>query len=107
MFKRILIQFALRLLKSQLLDKISYAPLAGFIGPSYARLEKVADIVTDSNPADGDQLKDLWEAEKGRFISDTLEAAKVVIRQEVKNEELADIVIDLLETIQKEQNALS
>lgn len=107
MFKKILIQFALRLLKSQLLDKINYAPLTAFLNPTYSRLQKVADIVTDSNPQDGEQLKELWEAEKGRFISDTLDSAIAVIRQEVKNEELAEIVIDLLETIQREQESLS
>lgn len=107
MFKRLLIQFALRLLKSQLLDKITYAPAAAFIGPAYERLEKVADIVTDKNPEDGEQLKALWEQEKHKFIFDTLESAKLIIQQEVKDQTIAKIVLELLETIQEDQTQLS
>lgn len=106
MFKKILIQFALRLLKSQLLDKITYAPAVAFIGPAYDRLGKVAGIVTDKNPQDGEQLKELWEQEKHQFIFDTLESAKLIIQQEVKDQTIANIVLELLETIQEDQKAL-
>lgn len=104
MFKRILILFALRLLKSQLLDKIDYAPTKAFVGSSFRRLEKVADVLTDNNPADGEQLAVLWEAEKHQFVSDTLDTAIEVVKTEVHDPVVSGLVVDLLGSIREQQN---
>lgn len=103
MFKRILIFAALRLIKSQLLDKIGYEPLKAYVSGTYSRLEKVATVVTDNNPDDQAQLKALWEAEKTSFIVETLDAAEGIITVEVDNSVIRDILLETLEAIEAEQ----
>jgi hypothetical protein len=103
MFKRVLIFMALRLIKTLLLDKITYAPAKAYIGGVYGRLEKVATIFTDSNPEDDNQLRDLWEAEKGQFIVDSINATQEIITIEVDNPVVRDILLEALQAIEDAQ----
>ncbi len=105
MFKKIFIFFALRLLKSQLLDKIEYAPVKGYVQATYDRMTKVAEVVTDADPQDQEQLKALWEQEKHQFVVDTLDSAIEIVQAEVHDETASAIIIDLLREIQATQRA--
>ncbi len=102
MFKRILIFAALRLLKSQLLDKIAYEPLKAYIQGTYTRLEKIADVLTDKNPDDQGQLAALWESEKQNFITETIDSAQSIISVEVDNPVIRDILLETLQALEEE-----
>jgi hypothetical protein len=100
--KRILVFAALRLLKTQLLDKIQYAPIANYITGLYTRLEKVATIITDADPENEAQLKALWESEKSGIILDSLNATEEIVVLEFHNPDLLPIVLEILDALQAE-----
>lgn len=105
MLKRILIFAALRLLKSQLLDKIEYAPAKAYIQGTYNRLEKVATVLTDNNPDDQAQLAQLWESEKSNLFIETIDSAQAIITVEVDNPAIRDILLETLQAIEDAQRA--
>lgn len=107
MFKKIFIFFALRLLKSQLLDKIEYDPIKGYVQATYDRMTKVAEVITDANPEDQEQLKALWETEKPQFIVDSLDTAIEIVQAEVHDPVATAIIVDLLREIQATQKGLA
>jgi hypothetical protein len=102
-FKKIGIFFALKALKTLLLDKITYPPMQAFINPNYKRLEQIATLVTDKNPQDEQQLAEFWDAEESGIVTDSLETAKEIILQKVKNQEFAQLLAELITQIQEDQ----
>lgn len=101
MFKRLLINTALNLLKKHLLDKITYAPLSDYVAGVYRQLKSIADLVTDNNPDDKEQLAELWEREKKNILGGTIDAAQGVISIEVSNPAIREQLLDALEALEQ------
>lgn len=101
MFRRTLISAAIKILDTFLVSKITYAPAKVYVKENYDRLKNVADILTDGNPDNQQQLQELWETEKLDLISDTITLKKEIITKEVQDKVIKEALIDLIETIEK------
>lgn len=101
MFRRTLISAAIKILDTFLVSKITYAPAKVYVKENYDRLKRVADILTDKNPDNQQQLRELWETEKLDLISDTIALKKEIISKEIRDEVIKEALLDLIETIEK------
>lgn len=101
MFKRLLINTGLNLLKKHLLDKITYAPLSAYMNSVFGQLKSIADLVTDNNPDDKAQLAELWEREKKNILGDTIDAAEGIISIEVSNPAIREQLLLALEALEE------
>jgi len=105
MFKRLLINFALRILKAEVIDKVQYPAVTGFLGIAFNNLESAAGIVTDNDPNNAEQFKALWRAEKKTILLGAIDTTKAVIVEEVENTQVETYFVAFLDELHKEVEA--
>jgi hypothetical protein len=101
MFKRILVNFALKILKIEVLDKIQYPAAQNIIAIGYENLKRSAEIVLDNDPDNKAQFQVLWATERQNLLSAAIETTKEIIIEEVKDERTESYIVGLLEEIQE------
>ncbi len=104
MWKKAVLNFALKSLNKYLVSKISYDLLRVYVEGAVMRLEKLVEIITDKNPDDKTQLKELWDNEKENLFDNTLETAAEIVLDKVEDQELAAFVAALILDLRKEQD---
>ena len=105
MLKRILVNFALKILKIEVLDKIQYAPVQGFTTLAFENIQKSADIVLDGDPNNKAQFEQLWHDNKKQILSGALETTKQVIIAEVSDDRVEGYLVSLIDEVKKEVDA--
>lgn len=104
-YKRILINFALRILKIEVLDKIQYAPVQGLNTVSFTLMQKSADIVLDGNKDNAGQFKQLFAEQKKPLLLASIDTTTAIIVEEVDNEKTEGYIVGLLTEIRTEVEA--
>jgi hypothetical protein len=107
MFRLTLISLALGLIERFLIAKINYSPLRLYLTSNIGLVGNVADILTDEDPENDEQLEDLWEKNKGKLVNSSLDTAAQIILNEVEDEEFAAYVADLILGLKKPSGARS
>jgi hypothetical protein len=97
--KRIVVKFALRVLKTEVLDEIKYEPVQAVVASTHVRLTKVADIVLDNEPNNKAQFEVFWKQEKKPLALDAITTAQNVLNTEIKDERVRGYLSDLLDEI--------
>lgn len=105
MLKRILIKYALKILKMEVIDRIEYAPAQGITTIAFSNLERAATIVTDNDPNNKAQFAALWQAEKKNILSGALDTAKAVVVEEVEDPRTETLIVGLIDEIRNEVEA--
>lgn len=101
--RTILIDIAITALK-EVIAKIAYPPLQVYATYLTVELAAVVDVVTDSNPDNTAQLKNLWQRDKDTFIENTGETTKAIANTVLKDPKIQYVVNNLitdLETVLK------
>ena len=62
MFRKLIISTAFFAIQRFFISKINYTPLKVYLDSLINPAQEIADILTDENPANGEQLKAFWEA---------------------------------------------
>lgn len=106
MFQTLIINSIFRLFDSAVLSKIKIEALRKYIQIHLNPLKDLTVIMTDKNPNNQEQLKEFWEENKEQLIGQNLDFAIQIIRLKVKDENVANAIIDLLEGIKAEQELL-
>lgn len=102
MFKRLLIKFALKILKLEVLDKIQYAPVQILLQTMHKRLETAADIVTDNDPDNRAQFAAYWQTEKLPLSLDGITTVREIIKEEVQDERSRTYIVEFLNELEGE-----
>ena len=103
MFQNQFISLALTLIDKYLVSKITYAPLREHVQGLYALLGEVADALTDKDPNNVEQLKEVWEKHDEPTLDGSLLTAAKIIELRVKDEELATVLSGVLRVIAAEE----
>ena len=104
MFKKTIINVALKVLDKFVVSKLTYEPARAYIQTLYDDIKQVVDLLTDKNPNDKEQLAEFWEENRAELVGDTLGAAVKIIAKEVKDPDVAAALIEMLNAIDLEQN---
>jgi hypothetical protein len=99
MFRKLIISTAFFAIQKFLISKITYAPLKAYLDSLINPASEIADILTDANPANGDQLKAFWEANHKDLIVQDIDLAKKIVSDKVTNVDLRDTILRLLNAI--------
>lgn len=99
MFKRVTIMAAFFIIDKFLINRIAFQPLQDFFRRLVYPAKQVADILTDENPANTEQMKAFWEKQQLEILDNTLETAKNIIRTKVKDETLKLALVAILDEI--------
>ena len=102
MLKRLIINFALKILKMEVVDRIEYAPVKSISNLDHLNLTRVAEIVTDANPDNKGQLAELWQAEKKNVAISAIETARNVIKEEVDDQRVVQYITAFLDELETE-----
>ena len=105
MLKRILVKFALKILKMEVLDKIQYAPAQSLLTLGYSGIEKAADIVLDGNPDNKAQFAALWQEQKKDVILTAIDTTKAILIEEIDDPRTENYTVGLLDEIRAEVEA--
>lgn len=97
-----LVKAALNLIYKFLVEPIQYAPTKFYLEKRHDDLQAAAEKLTDADPNNVEQLKQLWEDIDEEFVDDTLLFAAKVVRDKVKDQFLAEQVATILEELAKE-----
>lgn len=101
MFVSPLINLAFNLLDRYLISKITFAPLREYVQGRYALLKSVADVLTDKNPNNNEQLQKVWENYDEIELDASLETAARIIEIRMKDKNLAADLALVLRTIKE------
>lgn len=97
MFRRnLLINFAVKVLKKYLAKKISYTPLREYVEGQIEKLKFVINVLTDKDPDNKEQLKQLWNLHKKNIADDSLEFAASIVLDKIKDKDIAEEVSELI-----------
>lgn len=99
MFRKAIINALFSALQSFLIDKITVEPLKNYILSLLAPAKKVADLLTDSNPNNGEQLMTFWLEHQKELLNLSIEALKNLIRAKVKDPVLLALILSALDEI--------
>lgn len=99
MFKKVAIMAAFYLLDRLLINRITFEPLRLFFRNLLNPAKTVADILTNENPNNADELKAFWEKNQLQLLDNTLETAKGIINVKVKDEVLKTAILAILDEI--------
>lgn len=98
--KRILFGILVSLLKG-FIEALPDNELKGALHIQFQRpLEEFGKVLTDNDPNDIDQIKQKWKEINGDFEDASLENIKTLIGAKIKNEEVKEILISILEDYQ-------
>lgn len=104
MFYKAIISAAFKALKIFLIERIGYQPVKDFFTRLLNPAEQVAGLLTDSNPNNNQQLAEWWASNK-HLVSDIgLDAVKEVIRTKVKDANVREMILALLDSLDGEGN---
>jgi len=103
MFRIKLIQLAFGLIEKYLVRKISFEPMRDWVAFQVKVLEQVAQKLTDKNPDDKTQLRQLWNEIAPELFDQTLETAAQIALVKIKDPELARDVADLLLSLAEDE----
>lgn len=98
-----IIKAGIKILDKWLIGKIPFEPLKTMLQKNLGLIERVTDVMTDKDPNNTQQLKEVWEANKEQSLEALEATAKDTINQLVKNPLNALILTELLEEILAEQ----
>ena len=84
MIKRILIRFALKVLRVEVLGRIDSPTYSPILLVGFENIERAAVLVTDGDPNDKAQLAALWQEQKAPILLGALDTAKAVIVEEME-----------------------
>lgn len=82
MIKRILIRFALKILRAEVVDRIDSPTYTPVLAVGFANLERAAELVTDGDPNDKAQLNALWQTQKKPILLGALATTRAIIVEE-------------------------
>lgn len=99
MFRKLIISTAFFAIQRFLISKITYTPLKTYLDSLITPASTVADILTDENPANNEQLKAFWEANHKQLIIDDIELAKKIVADKIINADLRETLLRLLNAI--------
>lgn len=102
MFRTLLINSAFRLLDTFLISKLPDGTIKDYIKGQVAPLKRVAEAMTDNNPDNDAQLKQIWREENDGIVKETFDTAKVLVLDKVEDQDKAAIYVDLLEGLKLE-----
>jgi hypothetical protein len=99
MFRKLIISTAFFAIQKFLISKTTYAPLRAYLNSLITPASTIADILTDENPLNVEQLKAFWEKHKEVLIQQDIALAKQIVSDKVKNVDLRDTILRLLDAI--------
>jgi transposase-like protein len=99
MFKKVAIMSAFFLLDRLLIQKINYEPAKNFFKTLLNPARQMADVMTDSDPNNTEQIKQVLENNKLALADLGLETAKRIVADKVKDETLKMAVLAILDEI--------
>ena len=102
MLKKTIITAAFALLQKFLIDKITFEPLRSFFAAQITPAVAVADLLTDSNPNNNEQLKAFWDKYQAELAHNSIGFAIGIVSEKVKDEDIKRIVIELLKSLDNE-----
>jgi hypothetical protein len=108
MFKSIMIKTlilnAIGILTEKLVNKIDHDELRNFVGTLVLKVQKIAEILFDSNPNNKEQFAALWVEVKSEMLDLGLDFIILVLEKKIKDPFVRDMVISLLRTLDKDGN---
>ena len=99
--KSILINFALRIIRMEVVGRIDSPTYNPILAVSFNTLEGAAKVVTDGNPDDKAQLAALWQEQKQPILLGALDTAKAVIVEEIKDERTEGYLVILVDELRE------
>ena len=93
------INLAFSLLDRYLISVLPYEPIKLYLQSKLDFLKRAADKLTDKNPENEAQLKELWEQYEDEIVDDTLDTAIEIVLKEVKDPILAQFIAEALRQI--------
>lgn len=84
-------------LDTAVIEKVPYAPLRIYMQKQLDLMQAVTAAIVDTNPNDMEQLKAIWENQKGEFLEETAEAVVLAIPDLIEDEILASTIITLIQ----------
>lgn len=93
---------AFKILYSFLVTKIAYKPISDFFERQLEILASVVDVISDADPDNNSQLKNIWDDQKDKIIGGGLHLASTIVSEEVNDETLKAIIIQLIEAAKDE-----
>jgi catalase len=102
MFKNVIISSAFALIQKYLIDKITFEPLRSFFQAQITPAIAVADLLTDSNPNNNEQLRAFWDRYQSELQTNSISFAIGIVREKVKDEDIKKNIIDLLSSLDAE-----
>ena len=106
MFRKTIISAAFALIQRFLIDRIEVPALKTYLQSLLNPSKQVADILTDANPNNKEQLEAFWNENKlrilGPAVDGAIEAVIIAAQTRLKDPQIRDLVIELLREIQRE-----
>jgi dihydrofolate reductase len=99
MFKKIAIMAAFYMLDRLLINRITFEPLRLFFRNLLSPAKNVADILTNENPNNAEEMKAFWEKNQMQLLDNSLETAKSIINVKVKDEILRTAILAILDEL--------
>jgi hypothetical protein len=103
--KRILIRFALKILRAEVVDRIDSPTYTPVLAIGFANLERAAELVTDGDPNDKAQLNALWQSQKKPILLGALDTTRAIIVEEVNDPRTESYIVTLVDEIREEVEA--
>jgi hypothetical protein len=100
MFRKTIINAAFAAIRRFLIDRITFEPLKQAFQKLLNPASDVADILTDKNPNNREQLEQFWNEHKHELAADGLDVAVAIVKAKVKDPDVRDLIIGLLESIE-------
>lgn len=102
MFRNAGINLAFKLINMFLISKITNEPLKKFTEAQIEPLKDVADVLTDKNPNDADQLDEVWDEHKEQFVKDSTQVIREIIIMSVDDEEKEGVLLEIVDLLESE-----
>lgn len=104
MLRKAAIQAAFAVIQKFLISKIDFEPLRGFFERLINPAEKVADLLTDSNPNNSEQFKQFWSENRNLLLENSLDTAIAIAKTRIRDESIRNLVVALLESLDANGN---
>lgn len=82
------------------INRIKYDPLKNWFKAMKAPLKEIADVMTDKDPDNAEQMREVWEQHGEIITNRSVFALKTIAGDKIKNPEVLEYVLDTLEIIQ-------
>lgn len=105
-----LINAGIKIVDKWLISKINFIPLQSLLRTNLSLLQSVTDKLTDKDPNNLAQLKEVWELHKEKTLdeikSTTFENLNLLIKDPIKAEIVKEVLSELLEEQDAEDRLL-